>query len=319
MARAAAVGQRAGDADPQRRSRAVRSSSCPARDGRRDEPPASRQDADPGHAGEDRRRNGAGCGAATASWRAHQRDPGPCAQVLEREDRRAPRDRGHRVNVAVLGASHGSFTTAADLALAGHAVRLWARSAQALGPLASTPMIALAAEGRSGAARLAKATSDLGEALTGAEIVIAAIPATGHDELAKSLAPHVNDRQIIVLTPGTLGSYAIARALARAGARLPFALAETGTLPYLTRKTGPAAVPAPGAPRHPAAGVLPAPPHKAARRPPPRLVPRRPAVGRGPRRGVDDRGPGTPPAAGAPQRGPDRRRAVRRPRRGNHA
>jgi opine dehydrogenase len=149
------------------------------------------------------------------------------------------------VNVAVLGASNGGFTTAADLALAGHAVRLWGRSAQALGSLASDPTIALTAEGRAGAARLARATTDIAEALAGAEIVIAPIPATGHDDLAKSLAPHVDDRQIILLTPGTLGSYAIARALARAGARLPFALAETGTLPYLTRKTGPSAVSAP--------------------------------------------------------------------------
>src|SRR5215510_6905079 len=238
MARAPAGGQRTGHADPQRRSRAVRSSSFTARDGGRDEPPAPRQDADPGHAGQDRRRDGPAGRAAAAPGRAHERDPGPRAQVLEREDRRAPRDRGHRVNVAVLGASHGGFTTAADLTLAGHTVRLWARSARALGPLASNPTIALAAEGRSGPARLAKATTDLGEALAGAEIVIAAIPATGHDELAKSLAPHVSGRQILLLTPGTLGSYAIARALARAGARLPFALAETGTLPYLTRKTG---------------------------------------------------------------------------------
>ena len=162
------------------------------------------------------------------------------------------------MNVAVLGASHGGFTTAADLALAGHAVRLWARSPQALGPLASNPTIALAAEGRAGAGRLALATTDLGQALAGAEIVIAAIPATGHDELARSLAPHVNDRQIIVLTPGTLGSYAIARALARAGARLPFALAETGTLPYLTRKTGPAAVAAPVRAANLPLGVFPA-------------------------------------------------------------
>jgi opine dehydrogenase len=162
------------------------------------------------------------------------------------------------VNVAVLGASHGGFTTAADLALAGHTVRLWGRSAQALGPLASDPTITLAAEGRSGAARLARATTDLGEALAGAEIVIAVIPATGHNELAERLAPHVNGRQIILLTPGTLGSYAIARALARAGARLPFALAETGTLPYLTRKTGPAAVSAPVRAANLPLGVFPA-------------------------------------------------------------
>src|SRR6185369_6558119 len=219
MARAPAGCERAGDADPECRSRARRPSGAPARDGRRDEPSAARQDADPGHAGQDRRRDGARRHAAPAPGRAHERYPVAGAQVLEREDRRAPRDRGHRVNVAVLGASHGGFTTAADLALAGHAVRLWARSAQALGPLARDPTIVLTAEGRSGTARLARATTDLAEALAGAEIVIAPIPATGHDDLAKSLAPHVNERQIILLTPGTLGSYAIARALARAGAR----------------------------------------------------------------------------------------------------
>src|SRR5499426_793890 len=258
MARAPAGGQRTGHADPQRRSRAVRSTSFAARDGRRDEPPAPRQDADPGHAGQDRWRDGPGGDAAAAAGRAHQRDPGPRAQVLEREDRRAPRDRSGRVNVAVLGASHGGFTVAADLALTGHTVRLWARSAQALGPLAGAPTIALAAEGRSGAARLALATTDLGEALAGAEIVIAAIPATGHDDLAKRLAPHVTERHIIVLTPGTLGSYAMARALARAGAKLPFALAETGTLPYLTRKTGPAAASAPVRAANLPLGVFPA-------------------------------------------------------------
>ncbi|PYN35707.1 MAG: glycerol-3-phosphate dehydrogenase [Candidatus Rokuibacteriota bacterium] len=162
------------------------------------------------------------------------------------------------MNVAVLGASHGGFTTAADLALAGHTVRLWGRSAEALGPLASAPTITLTAEGRAGAARLARATTDLAEALAGAEIVIAPIPATGHDDLAKRLAPHVNDRQIILLTPGTLGSYAIARELARAGARFPYALAETGTLPYLTRRTGPAAVSAPVRAANLPLGVFPA-------------------------------------------------------------
>ena len=162
------------------------------------------------------------------------------------------------MNVAVLGASHGGFTTAADLALAGHAVRLWARSPQALGPLAQHPTIVLTAEGRAGTARLARATTDLAEALAGAEIVIAPIPATGHDDLAKSLEPHVNERQIILLTPGTLGSYAIARALARADARQPFSFAETGTLPYLTRRTGPAAVSAPVRAANLPLGVFPA-------------------------------------------------------------
>src|SRR4029453_993437 len=191
-------------------------SSNPARDDHRDEPPAPRQDADARHADQDRRRDGSGGHPAAALGRAHQRDLEPRAQVLQREDRRAPRDRSDRVNVAVLGASHGGFTTAADLALAGHSVRLWSRTAQTLGPLAKDPTIALTAEGRAGAARLTRATTDPAAAPAGAEI---------------GRAP--------------LGGDARARARERPGAALPFALAETGTLPYLTRKTGPAAVAAP--------------------------------------------------------------------------
>ena len=162
------------------------------------------------------------------------------------------------MNVAILGGGNGAFATAADLALAGHGVRLWSRSAPALGPLAADPTIALTAEGRGGKARLARATTDLADAVAGAEVVIAPLPATSHDDLAKRLAPHVDPGQIILLTPGTLGAYAMARALARAGAMLPYALAETGTLPYLARKTGPAAVSAPVRAANLPLGVFPA-------------------------------------------------------------
>jgi len=93
------------------------------------------------------------------------------------------------VRIAILGGSSGGFTTAADLALAGHRVRLWARSAEALGPLLDEPTLMLVAEGRQGSARLDRATLDLGEALEGAEIVIAPLPATSHDDLAKRSHP----------------------------------------------------------------------------------------------------------------------------------
>jgi len=162
------------------------------------------------------------------------------------------------LNIAVLGGGNGGFATAADLALAGHIVRLWSRSAQALGPLADDPTITLAAEGRRGKTRLARATTELKEAVVGADVVIVSLPATSHDDLAKRLAPHVTARQIILLTPGTLGSYALARELGRAGATLPYAFAETGTLPYLTRKTGPAAVSAPVRAANLPLGVFPA-------------------------------------------------------------
>jgi opine dehydrogenase len=162
------------------------------------------------------------------------------------------------MNIGVLGGGNGGFAAAADLALAGHIVRLWSRSASSLGPLADDPTITLAAEGRRGKTRLARATTDIAEVVAGADVLIAPLPATGHDDLAKRLAPHLSSRQILLLTPGTLGSYAMARELARAGAALPFALAETGTLPYLTRKTGGATVSAPVRAANLPLGVFPA-------------------------------------------------------------
>jgi len=162
------------------------------------------------------------------------------------------------MNVAVLGGGNGGFATAADLALAGHRVRLWSRSASALGPLAGEPALTLVAEGRQRSARLDRAATEIADAVDGAEVVIAPLPATGHADLAQRLAPHVNDRQIILLTPGTLGSYAMARDLARAGGTRPYAIAETGTLPYLARKTGAATVSAPVRAANLPLGVFPA-------------------------------------------------------------
>ena len=108
------------------------------------------------------------------------------------------------MKLAVLGAGHGGFATAADLALAGHHVRLWSRSPDALGPLVERATITLEAEGRHGTARLERATTDLAEAVEGAEILIAPLPATSHEDLARRLAPYLNDRQLVLLTPGTL-------------------------------------------------------------------------------------------------------------------
>ena len=91
------------------------------------------------------------------------------------------------MNVAVLGAGNGALATAADLALAGHAVWLWCRADNELAAVREG--LTLHAEGRHGRARLERATAELGEALDGAELIVAAVPATAHDDLAKRLAP----------------------------------------------------------------------------------------------------------------------------------
>jgi opine dehydrogenase len=160
------------------------------------------------------------------------------------------------VNVAVLGGSHGAYASAADLTLAGHRVRLWRRSKDDVPPLAGG--ITLQAEGRQGVAKLDRVTADLREAVETADVVVVPLPATTHEDIARRLAGVLTERQVVLLTPGTLGSFVVAREIARAGGALPLALAETGTLPYLTRKTGPASVAAPVRAVNLPVGVFPA-------------------------------------------------------------
>ena len=160
------------------------------------------------------------------------------------------------MNVAVLGGSNGGLATAADLALAGHRVRLWRRAEADLAAVRGG--ITLEAEGRQGKARLERVTADIAEAVDGAELVVAALPATAHEDLAKRLGPLLTESQIVLLTPGTFGAFAMARDIARAGGRQPLAFAETGTLPYLTRATGPAVVKAPVRAANLPTGVFPA-------------------------------------------------------------
>src|SRR5512146_2831242 len=87
--------------------------------------------------------------------------------------------------------------------------------------------------------RLALATADIGEALQGAELIVLPTPATAQDDIARAMAPHLVDGQVVFLAPGTFGAHAMAERVRENGSRAAVAWAETGTLPYLARKHGP--------------------------------------------------------------------------------
>jgi opine dehydrogenase len=160
--------------------------------------------------------------------------------------------------VTVLGGGNGAYAAAADLTLAGHRVRLVPRAEDELGAVRGAGGITLVAEERQGLARLDRVTTKLAEALDGTELIVIAVPATAHEGLARELGPRLTPKQVVLLTPGSLGAFAMARDIARAGGTLPLAFAETGTLPYLARKTGPAAVSAPVRAANLPVGVFPA-------------------------------------------------------------
>src|SRR6185295_10868303 len=143
------------------------------------------------------------------------------------------------MRVAVLGGGNGSFAAAGDLALAGHEVRWWRRNDRAVAThLAAGGHIIIEDFRGRHTTRPSLITADIAEAVRGAELIVCPTPATAHHDIATRLAPHLAAGQVVFLPPGTFGSVLLAKAAFAAGNRAEVAFAETGTLPWLTRKHG---------------------------------------------------------------------------------
>lgn len=144
------------------------------------------------------------------------------------------------MKIAVLGGGNGSFAAAGDFALAGHDVRLWRRDAKAVAAHRAAGGIITVKDFRGAhEARLSLVSTDIGAATRDADLILCPTPATAQGDIARALAPHLKDGQVVFLPPGTFGSYIFAKAARDAGNRATVAFAETGTLPWLARKHAP--------------------------------------------------------------------------------
>lgn len=143
------------------------------------------------------------------------------------------------MKIAILGGGHGCYAAAADLAEAGHDVRLWRRDAAALQPLFDAGSIVLKDADGSREVRIGAACVDIGRAVDGVQLIVVPSPATAQASIAKAMAPHLRDGQVVFLAPGTFGSFVMAERVRALGNRADVLWAETGTLPYLARKHGP--------------------------------------------------------------------------------
>ena len=146
------------------------------------------------------------------------------------------------MKIAVLGGGNGSYAAAADLSDRGHEVRFWRRDAGAFQPVLDSRAIKLRDFSGTRDIKIARPTTDIAEAVGGADLIVAPTPAFAQADLAAHIAPHLTDGQVIFLPPGTFGSYLMTKVLRAAGCRAEIMIAETGTLPWLTRKHGAAEV-----------------------------------------------------------------------------
>jgi opine dehydrogenase len=146
------------------------------------------------------------------------------------------------MEIAVLGGGHGCYAAAVEMSENGHRVRLWRRDKAALKPIADAGGIAIRDRNGSRTVPVTVITSELDEAINGADLVVIPLPSLAHDVLAARTASLFTDGQVVFLPPGTFGSYIFAKAMTDAGNTAQVAFCETGTLPYLARKHSPTEV-----------------------------------------------------------------------------
>ncbi len=141
--------------------------------------------------------------------------------------------------IAVLGGGNGAHAMAADMALHGFEVALAELPAFAgrIKKLLRTKTIRLGGVGRTGKVKLALATTDVGAAIEGAEIVNFVMPAMGQGPFLEAALPHLKSGQVLILWPGNCGSLLAYQMLRRARKR-GIVVAETNTLPYGCRLVG---------------------------------------------------------------------------------
>ncbi|GAB4473574.1 MAG: NAD/NADP-dependent octopine/nopaline dehydrogenase family protein [Anaerolineales bacterium] len=144
---------------------------------------------------------------------------------------------------AVLGAGHGGKAMAAHLALMGFEVALWNRTPENIQVIKERGGIELESPERwpSGFGKLALVTSDIGEVLSFADVVMVVVPSSAHADIARWAAPFLEDSHIVVLNPGrTLGAIEFEQVIRNHGCTKHPLIAEAETLIYASRSDGPA-------------------------------------------------------------------------------
>ncbi len=143
-----------------------------------------------------------------------------------------------RKEVCVIGAGNGGSAIAGDMTLAGHSCRLFEfpEYSDNLKPIIAAGGIKVTGIARTGFAKLTLATSDLAEAVKGADIIMVSTQALTHERVTRELAPHLSDGQTVVLWPGSGGTLLVRKIWDEMGFDRSVILAEGATFPYCCRR-----------------------------------------------------------------------------------
>ena len=137
----------------------------------------------------------------------------------------------------VVGAGNGGLAMAGHLGILGFRVRVYNRSSEHLDGLRWHGGVKVEGAVR-GFGPVEFATSEIEKALDGAHIIMVVTPSIAHAGLAKIMAPHLADGQVVVLNPGrTGGALEFRKVLMDEGAPGRPVIAEAQTFLYASRAT----------------------------------------------------------------------------------
>jgi len=149
------------------------------------------------------------------------------------------------MKIAILGAGHGGPAMAADLSLSGHEVRLAAVPEHSSNLIIIKAFGGIYLEGKTSSGRptgfvqLHKITTDVGEAVRGAEVVMVVVPAFAQKVYMEKLVECAEPGQIIVFNPGKFATLEFASILKKAGRDKELFIGETTSLLYAAKISGP--------------------------------------------------------------------------------
>jgi opine dehydrogenase len=158
------------------------------------------------------------------------------------------------MRIAVLGAGAGGHAMAADLTLKGHQVALCSGNPEKLAALRARGGVAVTGVLGERLVPLARVGGDIAAAVADADLVVLPVPGMVQESYLRRTLPHVEAGQLVLLCPGTGGAL-VARRILRELGKDGVLLADTLTLPYGARMTGPAAVAVPLRIRTPCAAL----------------------------------------------------------------
>lgn len=137
--------------------------------------------------------------------------------------------------IAVLGAGNGGFMSAVDFALQGYEVAIYSRNDDRIAGVREHGGIELLdidskSTGKTG--KIACATSDISEAIKGAQVILNPVPIFASEFYAEQCAPYACEGQIFISLGKGGASLIWAKVFKEKGVSKKVYLADTNTLPY---------------------------------------------------------------------------------------